>query len=72
MVIPGALRITDFGLARIKARGAGDHTAMMTQCGTPYWTAPEILKGEVSVEPSGRHKCLRLVLTIPQIQCYSI
>lgn len=41
------VKITDFGLARIKARGAGDHTAMMTQCGTPYWTAPEILKGEM-------------------------
>ncbi|AVL95162.1 putative serine/threonine protein kinase receptor [Moumouvirus australiensis] len=34
-------RVADFGFARIKA----DNTTM-TRCGTPCWTAPEIIRGE--------------------------
>ena len=39
------VKITDFGLARVKAV-CSTQTQAMTQCGTPYWTAPEILNGE--------------------------
>jgi serine/threonine protein kinase len=44
------LKITDFGMTRAKAVIAGGdqqlQTAMMTQCGTPYWSAPEVLQGK--------------------------
>jgi serine/threonine protein kinase len=33
--------VADFGFARIK-----EENATMTRCGTPCWTAPEILRGE--------------------------
>ena len=42
---PRSVKITDFGLARSKAY-IGEATAVMTQVGTPYWTAPEIFSGE--------------------------
>jgi len=43
------LKITDFGLARAKAMASGayGHTQQMTECGTPYWSAPELLRGEM-------------------------
>jgi len=34
-------KIADFGLARVKS-----HSTTMTQCGTPKYMAPEVLKGE--------------------------
>nr|WIL03466.1 serine/threonine kinase [Cedratvirus plubellavi] len=34
-------KLADFGFARIKEDGA-----TMTRCGTPCWTAPEIIRGE--------------------------
>ncbi|SPN79556.1 Serine/Threonine-protein kinase [Brazilian cedratvirus IHUMI] len=34
-------KVADFGFARIKEDGA-----TMTRCGTPCWTAPEIIRGE--------------------------
>ncbi|AQN68650.1 protein tyrosine kinase (PTK) family protein [Saudi moumouvirus] len=34
-------RVADFGFARIKAENT-----TMTRCGTPCWTAPEIIRGE--------------------------
>lgn len=40
------IKITDFGLSREKCVLA-DETAIMTVCGTPLWTAPEILRGQV-------------------------
>jgi hypothetical protein len=40
------VKITDFGLAKVKATTAG-RTQIMTTCGTPYWTAPEILLGKL-------------------------
>jgi serine/threonine protein kinase len=33
--------VADFGLARIK-----EDNATMTRCGTPCWTAPEVIRGE--------------------------
>ena len=39
------VKITDFGLSREKLISHGK-TAQMTVCGTPLWTAPEVLKGE--------------------------
>jgi serine/threonine protein kinase len=35
------VKVADFGFARIK-----EENATMTHCGTPCWTAPEILRGE--------------------------
>ena len=35
------VKIADFGFARIK-----EENATMTRCGTPCWTAPEIIRGE--------------------------
>jgi tRNA A-37 threonylcarbamoyl transferase component Bud32 len=35
------VKVADFGFARIKAENA-----TMTRCGTPCWTAPEILRGD--------------------------
>jgi serine/threonine protein kinase len=35
------VKVADFGFARIK-----EENATMTRCGTPCWTAPEILRGE--------------------------
>ncbi|AVK76543.1 serine-threonine kinase [Pandoravirus neocaledonia] len=35
------VKVADFGLARIK-----EENATMTRCGTPCWTAPEIIRGE--------------------------
>ncbi|BCS82726.1 putative serine/threonine-protein kinase [Cotonvirus japonicus] len=35
------IKIADFGFARIK-----EENATMTRCGTPCWTAPEIIRGE--------------------------
>jgi len=37
----GSLKVADFGLARIK-----EDNMTMTRCGTPCWTAPEVIKGE--------------------------
>nr|WIL05220.1 serine/threonine kinase [Pithovirus mammoth] len=34
-------KVADFGFARIK-----EENATMTRCGTPCWTAPEIIRGE--------------------------
>lgn len=39
------IKITDFGLAKAKAKGQLS-SAMTTACGTPGYVAPEILKGE--------------------------
>jgi serine/threonine protein kinase len=39
------VKITDFGLACEKQLSQG-HTVNMTVCGTPLWTAPEILRGQ--------------------------
>ena len=36
------LKVTDFGLTRAKAQDVAAMTAAMTQCGTPYWSAPEV------------------------------
>lgn len=35
------VKIADFGFARLK-----EENATMTRCGTPCWTAPEVIKGE--------------------------
>jgi serine/threonine protein kinase len=35
------VKVADFGFARIK-----EENATMTRCGTPCWTAPEIIRGE--------------------------
>jgi serine/threonine protein kinase len=35
------VKVADFGFARIK-----EENATMTKCGTPCWTAPEVLRGE--------------------------
>jgi serine/threonine protein kinase len=35
------VKVADFGFARIK-----EENATMTRCGTPSWTAPEVLRGE--------------------------
>ena len=35
------VKVADFGFARIK-----EENATMTRCGTPCWTAPEILRGD--------------------------
>nr|UMO78490.1 Serine/threonine protein kinase [Pandoravirus belohorizontensis] len=35
------VKVADFGLARIK-----EENATMTRCGTPCWTAPEVIRGE--------------------------
>ncbi|AGO85889.2 Serine/threonine protein kinase [Pandoravirus salinus] len=35
------IKVADFGFARIR-----EDNATMTRCGTPAWTAPEILRGE--------------------------
>ena len=40
------LKITDFGLARMKGVDGDMKTQVMTQAGTPYWSAPEVLRGE--------------------------
>ena len=39
------LKITDFGLARMKGVDGDMKTQVMTQAGTPYWQAPEVLRG---------------------------
>ncbi len=41
------IKITDFGLAREKDTTREGKTGLMTVCGTPLWTAPEILKGQL-------------------------
>ena len=38
-------RITDFGMSRTKAQTDEGATRVMTQCGTPFWTPPEIFLG---------------------------
>jgi serine/threonine protein kinase len=35
------VKVADFGFARIK-----EENATMTRCGTPCWTAPEIIRGQ--------------------------
>jgi serine/threonine protein kinase len=35
------VKVADFGFARIK-----EENSTMTRCGTPCWTAPEIIRGE--------------------------
>merc|ERR1711879_1068121 len=35
------IKVADFGFARLK-----EENATMTRCGTPCWTAPEIIKGD--------------------------
>ena len=40
------IKITDFGMARAKAfvkKGSDQQTAIMTECGTPFWSAPRTL-----------------------------
>ena len=37
-------KVTDFGLSRVKKRPGGGSSEAMTACGTPAWTAPEIIK----------------------------
>jgi serine/threonine protein kinase len=37
----GNVKVADFGFARIK-----EENATMTRCGTPCWTAPEVIRGE--------------------------
>jgi serine/threonine protein kinase len=37
----GNVKVADFGFARIK-----EDNATMTRCGTPCWTAPEVIRGE--------------------------
>jgi serine/threonine protein kinase len=39
------VKITDFGISREKELSLGQ-TGIMTVCGTPIWTAPEILRGD--------------------------
>ncbi len=39
------VKIADFGFARIK-----EENATMTRCGTPCWTAPEVIRGEKYTE----------------------
>ncbi|QTF49759.1 putative serine/threonine-protein kinase/receptor [Acanthamoeba polyphaga mimivirus] len=39
------VKIADFGFARIK-----EENSVMTRCGTPCWTAPEIIRGEKYTE----------------------
>jgi serine/threonine protein kinase len=39
------VKVADFGFARIK-----EDNATMTRCGTPCWTAPEIIRGEAYSE----------------------
>ena len=48
LLLDGNLRvkITDFGISREKQVSHGE-TGLMTVCGTPLWTAPEILRGMV-------------------------
>jgi serine/threonine protein kinase len=35
------VKVADFGFARIK-----EENATMTRCGTPCWTAPEVIRGD--------------------------
>jgi serine/threonine protein kinase len=46
------VKITDFGIAREKELRLGQ-TGIMTVCGTPIWTAPEILRGDTYNEKAG-------------------
>ena len=46
------VKITDFGIAREKELQLGQ-TGVMTVCGTPIWTAPEILRGDTYNEKAG-------------------
>ena len=41
------IKVTDFGMARAKAVSSGKDfgTELMTECGTPYWSAPELFQG---------------------------
>ncbi len=39
------VKVADFGFARLK-----EENATMTRCGTPCWTAPEVIKGEAHSE----------------------
>ena len=41
------LKITDFGMTRVKALSDEGKTDLMTECGTMMWSAPELLKGAV-------------------------
>jgi len=35
------VKLADFGFARLK-----EENATMTRCGTPCWTAPEVIRGQ--------------------------
>jgi len=41
-----AIKLADFGLASIEEKHRVGHDVMSTQCGTPGYIAPEILKGQ--------------------------
>jgi len=44
------VKVADFGFARIK-----EDNATMTRCGTPAWTAPEVIRGEKYDEKADVH-----------------
>ena len=63
------LKITDFGMTRAKAvsEGGGDDalvTQLMTECGTPYWTAPEMFAAKKYNEVT--HHALTESIASPQ------
>jgi serine/threonine-protein kinase CTR1 len=49
------LKISDFGLARVAATNMDSEK--MTQAGTPYWSAPELLRNEVYNEKVDVYSC---------------
>jgi len=49
------LKISDFGLARVAATNMDSEK--MTQAGTPYWSAPELLRDEVYNEKVDVYSC---------------
>ena len=40
------LKLTDFGLSKTKDVDENKRTVVMSQVGTPYWTAPEVILNE--------------------------
>lgn len=53
------MKVADFGLARIK-----EENVTMTRCGTPCWTAPEILGGKKYDERVDVYSCV-LPMVLP-------